>query len=104
MRHARLPREDLARLAANRPPRKVYRDPPDLPVHYGAVDTRAPCGLPAGAWAARTNRSEYVTCPGCRRLRRVALVAGSAGVPRPPAGPALIEAVRELAVAANLMP
>jgi hypothetical protein len=66
VRRERLSRDDLARLDSPRPPRRVHRDPPDIPVHYGDPETPAPCGLPGGSWAARTNRPEYVTCPACR--------------------------------------
>jgi hypothetical protein len=103
VRRERLSRDDLARLAASRPPRKVHRDAPELPIHYRGFTEPAPCGLPVGAWAARTNRPDLVTCPSCQRLRRVILVAGAPGVPLPPAAP-LIEAVRSLAVAAHLTP
>jgi hypothetical protein len=66
VRFERLSRDDLTHLDATRPARKVYRDPPDLPVHHGGWTSPAPCGLPPGAWAARTNVAAYVTCTGCR--------------------------------------
>lgn len=95
MKRARLSRDDLAELAANRPPRRVHRDAPDLPVHYEGFTAPTPCGVPVAAWAARTRRPDLVTCPECRRLRRVFLISAVPG----PALPALavLPALRVLA-------
>lgn len=87
MRRERLSRDDLDRIGVNRPPRRVHRDPPDLPVHYGGWVGPAPCGLSAGSWAARTNVPDYVTCTGCRQPR-----------------PAVVDAARQFALAAHQAP
>lgn len=103
MKHGRISRDDLARVDSPRPSRKPpHRPAPDLPVHYGGFTEPAPCGLPVGAWAARTNRPDLVTCLGCRQLRRVVLAADP-GSPRPPSA-AVIPAIRVLAAAAHLTP
>lgn len=97
MKRERLSREDVARLAADRPARRVHRDAPDLPVHLHGFTEPTPCGLPVGAWAARTNRADLVTCPSCRQLRRVYLVPVPGG-PTPPVEVTL-PALRALAAA-----
>lgn len=103
MKHGRLSRDDVARLDVPRPARKYPpRTLPDLPVHYAGFDAPTPCGVPVGAWAARTNRPDLVTCPGCRQLRRVILVSAP-GAPTPPPD-AAIPAIRVLASAASLTP
>lgn len=103
MKRERLSRDDLTRIDAPRPPRKIHRDAPELPIHYRGFTEPTPCGLRVGAWAARTNRPDLVTCPSCRQLRRVVLVAGAPGVPTPPVAP-LFEAVHVLALASHLTP
>lgn len=88
MKRERLTRDDLNRLDSPRPTRKVYRDPPDLPVHFAGFTEPTPCGLPVDAWAARTNRRGLVTCPGCRPRIVVNLFESwSGGFPSPPPPP-----------------
>jgi hypothetical protein len=67
LKQRRLDRHDMNGLRYARPARRFPPKPlPGLPVHLGGFTAPTVCGVPPGAWSARTNIPDYVTCPSCR--------------------------------------